>query len=390
MFHRNLNPSFSSSFFIFGQRGVGKSTFLKKQLFKNLNNFFLIDLLLDEPEQRYNKSPDLLINDLEFHFKKNPSLNWIIIDEIQKVPKLLDIIHSLIVNKGYKFILTGSSARKLKRSGANLLAGRAFWYQMFPLTESELKNSFDLQSVLTWGSLPQIYSFAKNSDKILYLKSYVKTYLQKEILEEQVVRNIDGFRNFLEIAAQMNGKHLNFSKIARESGIDSKTVKEYFQILEDTLIGFWLPAFHRSVRKAQTFQPKFYFYDLGVIRALTHQLESTPVIGTSQYGQNFESFIITEIYKYNSYSQKDYKMSHYLTTGDQEIDLILTKGKETILIEVKSTSQIDRIEVQAFARLGTAFNSKNMYYISQDKTPSLIDEVQCLHFKDFFKDFFGY
>jgi predicted AAA+ superfamily ATPase len=343
----------------------------------------LIDLLSEASESRYWNHPDLLLADISARKYK-----WVIIDEVQKVPKLLDLVHKAIEEHKVKFILTGSSARKLKRGGANLLAGRAFLFYLFPLTHTELGPRFDINEVLSWGALPQVFKMQTDMDKKNFLVSYAKTYLREEIIAEQLVRNTDGFRGFLEIAAQMNGKSLNFSKIGRECGIDSKTVNTFFQVLEDTLMGFWLPGFHRSVRKAQKAQPKFYFFDLGVQRALEGTLESPPVPGTSTYGQYFESFLINEIFRFNSYSGKDYRLSFYQTTTGQEIDLVLSKGMNDILVEIKSNTQIDAIEVAKMNRITAGFKKSTKYYVSQDPIRSQVEGIHCLHWRDFIHELF--
>lgn len=381
MFQRLSKLSKTNSFFLFGARGTGKSTLIADR-FRGKNCLYL-DLLEDRVESRYGGDPDLLLHDVAAG-----NYDWVVLDEIQKVPKLLDVVHQIIVQKKQKFVLTGSSARKLKRGGGNLLAGRAFLFHLFPLTARELGKVFDLQEVLTWGSLPNIFSHESAEDKKNYLRSYARTYLREEILVEQLVRNVNGFRGFLEVAAQMNGKSINFSKIARDSGVDSKTVTSFFQILEDTLLGFWLPGFHRSVRKAQKLQPKFFIFDLGIQRALEGSLDSAPVPGTSAYGYCFETWLITEIHRMNSYSEKDFRMSHYQTATGQEIDLILSRGTKDHLIEIKSTNNIDPVEVRHLALLAKAFKGASVFYLSQDKIPSLIDGVRCLHWQDFLEEFF--
>ncbi|HEY8270089.1 MAG TPA: AAA family ATPase [Pseudobdellovibrionaceae bacterium] len=382
MFQRLLKLPINNSFFIFGPRGSGKSTHLREHLLTPQSLY--IDLLSDQQEKRYRKNPDILISDVA----ARPDLDWVVIDEIQKIPKLLDLVHKLIEEKKVNFALTGSSARKLKRDGANLLAGRAFILNMFPLTFLELKEKFMLSQVLRWGSLPRLFAYNNDEEKILFLNSYVKTYLNEEIISEQLVRNVEGFRDFLEIAAQMNGKIINFSKIGRESSMDNKTVKEYFQILEDTLVGFWVPGFHQSVRKAQKFQPKFYFFDVGVQRALEGSLDSIPTPGTSSYGQYFENYLFTEIFRANTYSQKNYKLSHYQTTTGQEIDLILSKGMKKIVVKIKSTTQIDPVEVKAFARLAEAFKESQNYFVSLDPVATELYGVRCLYYQDFIREVF--
>lgn len=381
MFQRLPKLSKTNSFFLFGARGCGKSTLIK-ELFAPTDALY-IDLLSDQMESRYWNNPDLLIADVKAHKGR-----WIIIDEIQKIPKLLDLVHKAIEELKVNFVLTGSSARKLKRGGANLLAGRAFLFYLFPLTHQELQSEFDIQKILSWGSLPKIFQFKSDIDKKNFLTSYAKTYLKEEIISEQIVRNIEGFRSFLEVAAQMNGKALNFSKLARESGVDSKTVTTFFQILEDTLMGFWLPGYHKSIRKSQKSQPKFFFFDLGIQRALEGSLDSPPVPGTSLYGQYFESLVINEIYRINSYSQKDFRLSHYQTSTGQEIDLVLTKGMKDILVEIKSTAQLDPVEVAKMERITSGFKQAKKYYISQDPVATQIGEIQCMHWQKFIQELF--
>lgn len=367
---------------MFGPRGVGKSTLIQDQL--KSSGVHTIDLLLDEVETRYKKNPDLLIADV----KALKTKEWIIIDEVQKIPKLLDLVHKLIVEHKIKFALTGSSSRKLKRESANLLAGRAFIQNLFPLTFLELEEKFLLSEVLRWGSMPQLYSYDNDNDKKLYLNSYIRAYLKEEIILEQLVRNVEGFRDFLEIAAQMNGRIINLSKIGREASIDAKTVKEYFQILEDTLIGFWVSGYHKSVRKSQTFQSKFYLFDVGIQRAIEGSLDSPPVPGTSAYGQYFENYFFTEVFRFNEYSQKNYKIAHYNTTTGQEIDLILSKGRKTIAVEIKSRDSVDPTEVREFSRRANAIPGALKYWISLDKTSSEIDGVHCLYYQNFLKEIF--
>lgn len=382
MFHRIAKLSKNHSFFLFGPRGSGKSTLLRER-FQTSHSFY-IDLLENQTESRYKKDPDLLLSDI----KALSKVDWVIIDEVQKIPKLLDVVHKAIEEFKYKFILTGSSARKLKRGGANLLAGRAFFYSFYPLTHTELADHFDLEMVMSWGSLPKIFSLTDDDDKKNFLLSYTQSYLREEILQEQIVRNVDGFRMFLEVAAQMNGKTINYAKIAREAGVDSKTVKSYYKILEDTLIGFYLPAYHKSIRKAQTMQSKFYLFDVGIQRALEGSLDSKLAPGTSSFGFYFENFLLTEIYRYNSYSGKSFNMAHYQTSTGQEIDLILSKGRQIVAAEIKSTNRIDLVEVRAFARIAKALKTNQVYYISQDPVASLIDGVRCLHWRDFIKEVF--
>lgn len=382
MFHRLLKPSSSSSFFIFGARGTGKSTFVKNQIKGAVHT---IDLLEDKWESRYLKDPDLLIHDVAA-LKKSPK--WIFIDEVQKVPKLLDVVHQLIEKqKNIRFILTGSSARKLKRGAANLLAGRAFLYHLFPLTQKELGVDFSLEHALNWGTLPKTFELGEE-DREEYLRSYCQVYLKEEILQEQIVRNGLAFRNFLEVAAQENGKLLNFSKIARDLGVDTKTAQSFFQILEDTLLGFFLSAFHRSARKSVKMQPKFYLFDLGVKRSLEHSLKQGLTPKTSSYGAAFEHFIICECFRLNSYLKCDYQLHHYQTSAGGEVDLVLSRGRETIVAEIKSSERIDLVEVRALSRVASALNPSKIFYVSRDTVRSQVGDVRCLHWKDFLAEVF--
>lgn len=376
-----LNPSPSKSFFLFGARGTGKSTYLREQWDKPHH---YINLLLEKWETRYQRNPDLLISDLDA-LNSNPT--WVVIDEIQKVPKLLDIVHEIIESKKIKFALTGSSARKLKKSSANLLAGRAFRYELFPLSHNELKEKFNLDFILNWGSLPTVFDLEED-DRKEYLMSYTRTYLKEEILQEQIVRNGTTFSQFLEVAAQQNGKTINFSKIARDIGSDTKTAQSYFQILEDTLIGTIIPAYSNSTRKSVKLQPKFYLFDLGIKRAMEGSLSSLISPRTSAYGSAFEHFCILEILKLNSYYRKDFRMSHYQTTAGGEVDLVLRDNKNIYAIEIKSSSNIDPIEIRKLERIAEPLKPKKIFYISQDKTRSQIGKVTCLNWMDFMDELF--
>lgn len=386
MIHRLLTPSGSSSFFVFGARGTGKSTFLREQWGKE---HFYINLLLDRWERRYTRDPDMLIADIEqwLSSRKKSKENWVAIDEVQKIPKLLDVVQALIETKNVRFALTGSSARKLKKSSANMLAGRAFTYRVFPLTHNELASDFDLDFVLNWGALPSVFSF-QESDRLEYLRAYAQTYLREEILQEQLVRNGSAFRNFLEVSAQQNGKVINFSKIAQDVGVDTKTAQTYFQILEDTLVGYVLPAFTRSVRKSVRQAPKFYFFDLGVKRAIENALESPVVPRTSSYGDAFEHFVILEAIRLNSYSRKDYRLFHYQTTAGGELDLVLQKGKEVIAVEIKSSEKTDETEVAKYSRVAEALKPSKIFYVSRDSISTDLHGVKCLHWKTFLKEVF--
>ena len=386
MIKRIIRTTNSNSYFLFGARGTGKSTLIRTFLSDIPKNLVLTeDLLQLEVEDRYRRQPDRL----EALIKGRPELDWVFIDEIQKLPRLLDVIHRCIETYGTKFILTGSSARKLKRGGANLLAGRAFVYHLFPFSTFELGDGFDLQRALQWGSLPTVYLAENDEDRFQHLRAYALTYLKEEIQVEQLVRNLDPFRFFLEIAAQTNGKILNNSAIAKQVGVDHKTVQSYFQILEDTLLGFLLPSFHQSVRKSQLKSPKFYFFDTGVKRALERTLDVTLNPRTSAYGEAFEHWVILEAHRLNETLQRDYRLSFFLSKDNVEIDLILSKPGETILIEIKSAKNLDHDKVKRFSRLATDFSPTQSYWLSQDDMAQEIEGVRCIDWKSGLKEIFS-
>ena len=240
MFERLSKPLLSNSFFVFGARGTGKSTLVKKIL--PADRTLIVDLLRSDDEDRYAKDPMMLVSEVQGSLSK---IEWVMIDEVQKIPKILDIVHHILENPStehVKFALTGSSARKLKLAGANLLAGRAYVNELYPLTHIELKQQFDLNTALNWGTLPKIVNTSDDLSRSEFLRTYARTYLKEEVWDERLVHNLDPFRKFLDIAAQSNGMIINHSAMARQTGADDKTVKKYFEILADTFVGFYLEA----------------------------------------------------------------------------------------------------------------------------------------------------
>jgi predicted AAA+ superfamily ATPase len=308
MFTRLLNPIKTRSFFIFGARGVGKTSWLNAH-FKSKKCLW-VDLLDEESYERYSLSPQLLDAELAQLKLKRKLPKYVIIDEVQRVPRLLNVAQKWIQQKKITFVLTGSSARKLRRGAANLLGGRANSYGLFPLSVQELGNSFDLQSALQWGTLPELVGLKGDRNKKSYLKAYCNDYLKEEILVEQLVRNLPPFRRFLAALAQNQGKLINFEKFSRDVGVDNKTIQAYIDILEDTYLGLLLRPLHPSIRKSQLRSPKFYFFDMGVQRQLSEMLESIPTASTSYYGDLFEAFIIQEVHRLNHYHELD-DLPHY-------------------------------------------------------------------------------
>jgi len=380
MYSRLSKPLKSQSFFLFGSRGVGKSTLINRLISEeSALKYDLLDLAL---ESRLLLKPEELYFEIMQELTKNKKLEWVFIDEIQKVPELLNTVHKLIEETNLKFALTGSSARKLKRGGANLLAGRAFENKIFPLTMDELAGDFDLDEHLRWGGLPRLTKF-KELEKIEFLSAYVNRFLKEEIQGEQLVRKMRPFRFFIEIAAQNSAKLINYSKIARDVGVDSNTIKTYFDILEETFVVHKLEAFHTSVRKRQLQSPKYYFFDLGVLRTVqnVHTLPITPK--TSAYGFYFEHFIFHELVARAEYLKNYYKF-FYLTTKDGvEVDFVVERpGKPYALIEVKSKDQVTEEDTKALARIAKDFPFDcEAYVVSKDTAEKMMGGVRCLNYK---------
>lgn len=379
MFSRLITFSSKYSFFLFGPRGTGKSTLLKERF--NENKCLWLDLLDSSVEEQFFYNPSNLYAMVKALPKE---ITYIIIDEVQKIPKLLDEVHRLIEETDIDkiFILTGSSARKLKHGGANLLAGRAFVYHLYSLSCFELKERFNLEQAMHFGTLPKIFSFDEETEKNAFLRSYVDTYLKEEIWNEQVVRKLQPFRRFLEVAAQCNGKIINYANIARDVGVDDKTIKEYFFILEDTMIGFFLEPFHNSFRKRLVEKPKFYFFDPGVVRALSRRLTVPLSPKTSAYGEVFEHFILLEFIRLKSYFQPDYRFSFIRTAADVEIDLVVERpGKKLLCVEIKSSDAINSNDISAFIKLTRDIENCEAIVLSQDRFMKKFDHVTCYPWK---------
>lgn len=361
MLPRLLKLPDKQSFFLFGARGTGKSTLLRKQfrhksLWIDLLDPVKEDIFLRNPEELYAKVMGLPVD-----------IAHVVIDEVQKVPRLLNVVHQLIEETSKKFVMTGSSARKLKHGSANLLAGRAFVYHLFPFSFLELKGKFNLDQALMWGLLPKIAEFNTNKERAEFLKAYALTYLKEEVWNEQLIRKLAPFRQFLEVAAQANGKIINYSNIAQDVGVDDKTVKDYFLMLEDTLIGFFLAPFHHSFRKRLRQKPKFYFFDPGVVRALTRQLSIPLQPKTSAYGEAFEHFIILECIKISAYQGKEYRFSYFCTKDDVEVDLVVERpGQPLLFIELKSKLSVQKNDLHTLLQIAEELNTAECVCFSKD------------------------
>ncbi len=382
---RLLHLPTNRNFFLFGARNTGKSTLLK-HLFGDQKCLW-IDLLNPDEEDRYARSP---MNFKQEVMALDPTIKYVIIDEIQKLPKLLDIVHQLIESTDHVFIMTGSSARKLKHGGANLLAGRAFVYNLYPFSALEIGKNFDLDNALRWGTLPAItYKMQTVEEKMSFLQAYAQTYLKEEIWLEQFIRKIDPFRKFLEVSAQCNGQIVNFSNVAKDVGVDDKTIKQYFSILEDTLMGFFLEPFNASFRKRLQCKPKFYFFDLGVCKSLTRMLSVPLQKSTSDYGNAFEHFIILECVRLASYYYSEYRFSYIRTKDDVEIDLIVERpGKKILCIEIKSSDNVREDKLAPFINLVKDIDNSEAICISQENRAKKIGNIMVLPWMDALRKYF--
>ena len=386
---RDIDVPTKHSFFLFGPRLVGKSTLIKhcfsdKQVMVyNLLNYDLIQKLTRDPSSLRE----------EINSRNYKKFTHVVIDEVQKLPWILDEIHYIIEETKHPpfFILTGSSARKLKKMGSNMLAGRAIQKFLFPLTFAELSstdnNIFSLAKVLEIGSLPSVYLNESKDIRKQILKTYVSTYLKEEIKEESLVRNLAGFSDFLLFASEENGNIINYSNIAQDIGLSSNSIKEYYQILEDTLIGFKLQPLKKSIRQRIAKSPKFYFFDTGVQRALSEKL-SVPVIkGTKEFGRTFEHWIIKEIIYMSSYRENDYRFSFYRTEHGVEVDLIIeTPKKELIAIEIKTSASLKDSDFNGLKSFSNHFPNAKLFCISlYSKYKTIHNGITILSYEEMFK-----
>lgn len=316
-----LPASGTETFFLWGPRQTGKTTLLRA----TYSEAFWIDLLKAEEYRRYLQNPERLRGELA-----ERRVRQVVVDEVQKVPQLLDEVHWLIENRDVHFALCGSSARKVKRGAANLLGGRAVRRELHGLTASELGSEFDLDRLLNHGVLPRIY--VSNRPRRL-LNAYVADYLKEEVAAEALVRNLPVFSEFLNVAALSDTGLVNFSTVARECGVSSHTIKAYFGILEDTLLGRWLPAYTKRPKRRVIGAPKFYFADVGVVNHLARRgvLQS----GSELYGKAFENWVFHELTAHNAYAEAFAHLSYWRLASGIEVDFVVNDMQ--VAIEAKAT-----------------------------------------------------
>lgn len=355
------------SYFLFGPRGTGKTYLIRQQLSASIP---VINLLRSEIYLRLNNRPE----ELESIITAYKDYSIIVIDEVQRIPLLLNEVHRLIEERQIKFLLTGSSARKLKRGGANLLAGRAREAKLLPLTYHEIKN-FNLQHYLLYGGLPMIY-LSDEPREDLY--AYIDTYLKEEIIAEAVVLKLQAFSRFLEMSAITSGTMINYANISNDVGISASTIREYYGILEDTFLGFSLPAYTKTKKRKAISTAKFYYFDLGVKNVLA-QIDSLP-LNTDVYGGLFEHFIALELRAYLSYRRLRKPLCYWQSKNGQEVDFIIG---DDIAIEVKSSNNIQEKHLKGLKIFAEEALCEKYILVSQDKINRQQGNIMIVYWEDF-------
>jgi len=372
MYSRILKYPDNKSFFLFGPRGTGKTTWVKS-LFPDS---IYLDLLEAEIFNDLLANPQRLESFIPVNFK-----NFIVIDEVQRIPELLNEIHRLIEKYKFKFVLTGSSARKLRRKGQNLLGGRALTCSFHPLTAEELGNDFNLQHSLQFGHLPCAYT---ESNPKAYLESYVKTYLEEEIQQEGFTRNLSAFARFLEAASFSQGSVLNISSVARECSVERKVVENYFNILEDLMVAYRLPVFTKKAKRRLVSHPKFYFFDAGVYRTLRPM---GPLdMPEEAEGVAFETLILQELTAVNDALGLGYSISYWRTSNGMEVDFILYGDKGLKAFEVKRTKRVSRRMLSGLMSFSRDYPMAQAYFIYGGNRYMRKDNIEIIPVTDVVKN----
>lgn len=338
MFTRTLRlpPAGTETFFLWGPRQTGKTTLLRT----TYPQAFWIDLLRSEEYRDYMEKPERLRQRIE----ARPGTRQVVIDEIQKVPALLNEVHLLHESRGVRFALGGSSARKLRRGAANLLGGRAVRYELHGLTASELGGAFDLDRILNHGTLPTVYQSERPRR---LLRSYVADYLKEEVAAEGLIRRLPAFSEFLNVAALSDTDLVNYSNIARDCATSGRTVKDYFGILEDTLLGRWLPAYRRRPKRRVIASPKFYFTDVGVVNELARRGPLQP--RSELYGKAFENWVFHELCAHNAYGEREAALSYWRLAGGTEVDFVVDDLK--LAVEAKAAARVTSDHLKGLRQL---------------------------------------
>ncbi|MCF7795062.1 AAA family ATPase [Patescibacteria group bacterium] len=369
MYNRQLkiNKNSKQSIFLFGPRGTGKTTWLKE----NFKDSIYLDLLESKLYRTLSASPEKLETYIPQNYK-----DWVIIDEVQKIPSILNEVHRLIEDKKYKFILTGSSARSLRGKGVNLLAGRALTYYFHPLTRNELGGNFSLEYSLKYGQLPMSYE-SNNPEK--FLDSYIDTYLREEVLQEGIARNIGDFSRFLEIASFSQGEVLNISKVAEEAQIERKTAENYFKILEDLLIAKRIPVFNKRAKRKLISHAKFYYFDAGVFR---HLRPSGPLDSESEAdGPALETLFLHEIRAINDYNNLFYNIYYWRSVTGLEVDFVLYGKKGLFAFEIKRKANITKKDLNGLKAFKKDYPEAELYLFSNVEREEYYGYIKVLPIK---------
>lgn len=376
VFERTLTLPARGSCFVFGPRQTGKSTFIRSLLPPDA---WTVDLLRHDEFLRFAKEPGRFRSEAAEHIRRGA--HTIFVDEIQKVPPLLDEVHSLIEETKIRFLLTGSSARKLKRGGANLLAGRAATRHLHPLTVAEIGEGFDLDRALRFGTLPAVVAGDDAAARDL-LAAYAETYLREEIQAEGIVRNVGGFARFLDIAAAQSGDILNTVAVASDAAVAARTVRAYYEILEDTLIGFKLEPWRKSPRARLVGHPRFYFFDTGVTNALNRRLHGEIDLPTR--GRLFEQWLVTECARIVDYSFPETRLFYWRTNHGAEVDLLFERhGKLRLAVEIKSRRTVTGADLSGLRSFGEAHPGTPRIVVATVPEAFRIDSVEVLPWRKF-------
>jgi len=380
-FSRDLHPPATKSWFLFGPRQTGKSTLVRSLLGPD---DLYIDLLPQRTFLHYAKEPGALREEIAAHCRRHARFTCVI-DEVQKIPALLDEVHGLIESTPVTFVLTGSSARKLRRGGSNLLAGRAYTYRLFPLTFTELGDAFDLERALRVGTLPPLWT-GEEPDWREFLRAYAEVYLREEVAAEGLVRNVGPFAHFLDIAAANDGEIVNFTNVARECAVSVKTAQQFYQILEDTFLATRLPAWCRSPRKRLVTHPRYYLFDPGVTNALAHTLGSE--LNPRIRGRRFAQLVIGQIQAAIHYRRLDTQLHYWRTHHGAEVDLLLTRGDEILCaVEIKSTRTIVKEALTGVATFRSDYPETPLFVLGERQPRRLVDDqTTILSWDDFIRD----
>ena len=366
----------NKSLFLFGPRQTGKSSFIKNQLM-NTDVAMFWTLLDGRLRLKVLADPSILRQEVEV---RNLRDCIIIIDEIQKCPELLDEVHFLIEERNIRFLLTGSSARKLRSSGVNLLGGRATQRHFHPFNFAEIGNhpNYNLSYIFEHGLLPSMFLSSNIEED---LSAYVDTYLTEEIAAEGFSRNIPNFARFLTVASVSNSQLINYTNIASDSQVPVQTVKQWFQVLEDTLLGYQVESFINTKKRKAITTSKFYFFDIGIARALRNI--PTPKENTTEFGEYFEHLICMELKSWIDYKHPRSKLTYWRSTSNMEVDFCVD---EEIAIEVKSSSNVTEKHLKGLKALREEGIFKRYVVVCQEEHPRIIDGIEILPWKYFFEE----